>query len=1207
MGTAATAGAAIALEKNKRLQGSDLGTAIANEEEDNNQTDLQLKEILYRDGEVNREPTDADLDRAWTLFNKVIKQHAYAADVFNLLARSSRNQDQTRALVAFRLTEDESRTGDDYESAVRVAVKTDNYRMALRINEHAVRRNLQQRSSVFLLLHAVTNELWNTARKVSKTFFQIQDPAFQSRAALAREVGNYRDLPLAIYHLGSRLRERAPVIMQHSGTLQYLFRELLAALVRNGQLMSIITPQGLQNLFEISHDMRRAVPSLYVDAIRTINKDAMRPDKGSLADMIYTNLRSDLPEFPPEPHTFGSLFSIHAEQGASAQKYNHYLDEFAKFHGAPDRMSFQKVLSALAAQGDIDGVQRIFLRFSQTHGLPTDPALYTPLLYAYARLGDVAATERELGRMIDYGVQPTTYVWNILIHAHARSPEPRRALDVLDKMKNGGVIPDAYTFTTLVGIYARIGDTDNVLDLLEQAQENQVRGSYALVTGLVQSYCLNDQAEAAEKLAETATNAKLQGNATTMWNYLLRHYAFLADSKSMLRVQEQMNELDVPADSMTHAAFMTALVVFGRIRDAVQILRTLNLSQTLAATSFHYAIILHGFAQEGDRDMANVVYQEMIEIFPRLGASPRLAMLHLQARRSPIENERPMFAAQYLEEILHELSMEDRASRQPQPGLRRRPGVEAVPSLYVEYFVDLLVSKGQFKRAEKLANRFETLSGTPYLHLGSNAATSIQILNARMIVQAGSQTWEDVEVTWERILQKAIKTARRAGLREEQVSHVHKNQAKDNGKDKGDDQGFSKSAPMPPVGLPESGLMINQGFKFGSMIADTIPTASALDEPGLEILYAQRYLLEIPLTRYLDSLAVRQLQNSAIVLVAKLEKVGFALTSKNWNMYIQALARSNEPEHWTLACEIFEQKMIPSISPWPILQRGYWLPPRTSKGVRPSPVRRKVIEKRNPGQLMATYYTAVHLASVLLKANRLVAEGDSRASIAIRKTAPLTWRYIRRMPYLKDRIQGLLLRDRKLRILPPRRPRFHQEPDRSGVLQSKSPVDHLPASELLNLEEVVKHEEAVRKSPTKTATASAIQRAELVAGQIPRTRIQMEKRRAMESAENFSRRVKYKEGRLLRMLRRIRRDAKLPRTVSDSYIGHPVVPKSVASSRVTNEPGGSTLFGRGYQSLPVAAQNRKRLRERSRALSKRIFHLSRKMNHSRRWANHASE
>ncbi|KIW74321.1 hypothetical protein Z517_12261 [Fonsecaea pedrosoi CBS 271.37] len=1140
------------------------------------EAEKHLLHILDINKDVQAESQSAHFDRAWALFNQIPNQQAYAPEVFHFLSKSSRRRDQSLALSAFRLIDEEHRTRDDYERAVRCALIAGNYRIALRINARATQRNMQQGCSVFLLLHAVSNQLWNTAASVWDTSFKrVPFRAGQTsptRLAIAKEIGNYRDLPFAIYQLGTKLRERAAVTMKHSGILSTLFHELLNALVRNGTLMSIITPQGLQHLFQLSNDLSLSNPSLYVTAIHTINKVAIRPDRGTLADLVYKTLRSSFPGVPPRPQTFGSLLSIHCREGAPVETYNRYLDEFSKFHGVADQKSYQKVLSALAAQGDVDGVQQVFIRLCQAHARPTDVAYYTPLLYAYARLGDVQGTEQEFQSMIDHGIRPNSYCWNILLYAHSRSLKPWRAFEVFDKMKAEGVAPDAFTFTTLMGIFSRIGDTDTVLDILEQAQRNKVQGSYGLVTGLIQTYCVNDQAEAAERLAEAATAANLQGSPVTMWNYLLRHYAFAADSDGMLRVQKSMSALGVEPDAMTHAAFMTALVVLNKTPDALQILRTLSLSQTLAATPFHYAIILHGFAKEGDRDMANVVYQEMVERFPRIGASPRLAMLHLQASRNSIPNERPRFAAQYLEEILHELSTPDRAARQPQPGLHRRRVVDAVPTVYLEYLIDLLTARGQIKHAEKLIQRFHSLAQSSYLILGDAASTSIQFLTRRLMVSTENHAWEEVEATWKQILECGIQTARR-------FSRATRKQVP--GESTTPDT--QQLLPLRPIGLPDSSLIVKEDFSFESMIPQNLPPSGPLNEPGLAILPSQKYILEAPLTRYLHSLSVRDLQSRAVTLVAELEAVGFALTSKNWNMYIQTLTLSKDQQHWLLAYELFEQKMIANTPPWSVLRRGKWLSSKTSHGSPPIIVSRKSIEKKDPGQLMPTYYTAVHLASVLLKANRLAAEGDKATYTALRKTAPQTCRFVQSMPYHRDRIQGVLLRGRKVRADPPKRPRQSAEPDRSGVLGSKSPADHIPVTELVGFEDAIIRNMGDKKSSSAMTEAREIHQAELYEGQITVSPSVNYKQRDLQDAKQTKRREQHKERKHLGILEKIRRDVSLPRTISDAYIGHPAIPSGEDLARTgTPRSGGRGLYNPVDRRLEQNSLTKKELREQRR-------------------------
>jgi pentatricopeptide repeat-containing protein PET309 len=193
------------------------------------------------------------------------------------------------------------------------------------------------------------------------------------------------------------------------------------------------------------------------------------------------------------------------------------LDEIELHEGVVALDEFQLVLSELAHQGDIDGLQEVFLRLSRVHGRPRDLSFYTPLLYVYSRLGDVPATERELQTMMEHGLEPNMHCWNILVYAYSRSREPQRAFEVLHTINEKGLAPDAYTFAILSSIVARTGDTNAVIHLAEQAEHHGIQRDYSLVLGLVETFCNNDQSESAEKIVEDATIARLRGNPTRLW------------------------------------------------------------------------------------------------------------------------------------------------------------------------------------------------------------------------------------------------------------------------------------------------------------------------------------------------------------------------------------------------------------------------------------------------------------------------------------------------------------------------------------------------------------------------------------------------------------------------------------------------------------------------------------------------------------------
>lgn len=1140
----------------------------------------QLLNIL-KSPDIHADSESARFDAIWSIFNKLQNQDPFARSVFRSLSKSGVRRHQNFALSAFALVDNGERTSEDYERAVRSALRTDNYRLALNINIEATKSRVQTGCSAFLLAHALSHGLWNTAAQVWTDSF----PAPLARESrdrepipiyntLSREMENYPNLPSSLYHLGQMVHTRAPVIVQSSGVLFSLVSQLIPLVLQNGKLMSSISQEGLKNLLETLRDLGTITPFVYFSAIGTLHKSATRPDKARMADFLYHDLHLAFPATLFSRARYGAMLRMHSAEGALAETYQYYLREFAKAHDSADLMAYHLVLTALARQGDVENVQRLFLELCQVHGRPKDIRFYGPLLYVHARLGDVQETEKVFRSLQDWGIQPNAVCWNILILAHSRSREPWGAFDVFRRMKLAGARPDKYSFAPLMGIHAKNGDTDNVLDILEQAQEQGVRGSYELLASLIQSHCLNDQADTAERVAEEATMAKLSGNPVILWNYLLRHYAFAANSKAVLRVQSRMQSLGVEPDDMTYAALMTMLVAIGKTHDAIRILRNLTLSHKMAATPFHYAIVLHGFAQEGNRDMATVIYHEMKARFPRIGASSRLAMLHLKSRRELEDNESLEFTTDFLAELLHEISTDARADPRPQPGLGRRRAVDAAPSIYFEHVATILAMRGKVDQADKILKRYESLTESSFLNLTPDSPKSIEFLTVRLMVSTYKHDWDDVESTWKQILERAIiVAARRARLNEPRSAVADPREAPGSG--------ISHSTTTHQVEFLDK----QDGFTFRSMIPKGHAPDSPLDRPGLSIIFAQRHLLEAPITRYLRSLDIRQQHTTAIAVVNRLEQVGFALTSKNWNFYLQMLTRSQEPDDWVLAYQAFEEKMIANTPPWPLLQSGKWTssnPSESAPGAASTIFRRKTLEKRNPGQLMPTYTTAIHLATILVKANALAAQGDKSIIERLWQVAPDTCSFLRLVPHSKDRIQGVLLRGMKVKGDLPKRPRHPAHRDRSGVLGSKSPVDHVPVTELGGLRDAVRRD---RSSNATTSSAAArtrdIEQAERYEGQIPRSPIVMEKKQRLEQEDQLTFRMRRSEQTLLNTLSKIRDGLAQPRTVSGKASGYPLIAPRTGSpgKRSSSPPTAGALMNPYDGRLEERAEAEKRLRE----------------------------
>jgi pentatricopeptide repeat-containing protein PET309 len=1112
-------------------------------------------------------------DEAWRLFVSLGTPEIFARRMLQYLSRSKRRIDHERAVRTYKILPVDRKTERTYANAMRVANSRRSQRLALEINREALSRSLGSESSKIFFAYLVRKNLWNTlalalddVRSIherSRSYFahadkqhiQNSDPQSQEENRLLNrvwaDVDEMVQLPEKVLLLMRRIDSASRVYPLKELRVQLLAKHLLYRVVKSPRVMAVITGTGFLSLFQKYAKAELLLPNHYYQAIRTLLMMVESRNRSQLAGLAYRNLRFRFPVTKIPRWIYGSLISIFTDASQPSHSMRFLLDEFASMHGHPDPRAYQKVMVACSRLGDVKGVYEVFKQFSERYGLPQDLRYITPLLYVHARLGDVASTQAQFDSLMsDFNIEPDTYCWNILLASHARAKDSTGAFKAFQEMQQFGVKSDAYTFGTLMGICSNNGDTEAVHKLVDLARKENITGTTAMVDTLVHSYCLNDEPESAKDLVEAATNMNLEGSPTRMWNILLRHYAFQADSEGVLRVQERMREMSVKPDDMTYAALMTALVVIGKTKDAAHILRSLHFNEHLTATLFHYSIVLHGFAMEGNRDMVSVIYNEILERFPRPSVSARLAVLHSQTgrdknawrtRQMRIAPASKMLhlprALDFLADTLLETSQVDLATKDPQPGLQRRSPSEALPSIYMEFLINTLNSAGAFNKAEKLLSRCQSLIDNSYLSLPEKTKGSIQLLTSHMIGCIRKGEWARVDNCWDLILARVLPQGQQLLRNRDTIS----------------EQSFVSTTPPPSSSA--LGISLPHGHKF---LGSTTNFPSRSEGDALRILPSQRYLLAVPLTRYIQALSAQKLVALVPSLVEKLEKAGFALNSKNYNTYIQVLTQSADPQHQLQAFKIFEEKLLPNMPPWSILRRGKWVPrsvldrkeqdrvpdpdidpkPEPDPEPDPEPVPRKLIEKFRPGHLVPTYYTMVFLGSVLMRFQRGGAKGEEMNLRQLRFHAPGTVEAVARLPYLRDRIQGVLLRGRQIRGDLVKRPRRPPKPDRAGLLGSKSPLDHMPIDHAYE-DPSPEVPLDVKQTANSESVPPSLWAAQIYTGEILREPAVLERTGRAEFDQEFRKRLRRERQERSALLKQMRADAKKERLVSDIYIGEP--------------------------------------------------------------------
>jgi pentatricopeptide repeat-containing protein PET309 len=1042
----------------------------------------RLEELLRAGGEPR-------YNAVYLAFVSLKEPARLARAVLRYLSRSPSTVVLRRALRIFQIIEVEDRTHLTYESAIRAAVGLRKYGTANTFVLEALERGMGLESSQFLMGHLVEKGMWKSTVRALQVFTEhmetVRNEGINDHVALNikeapiwKTVDGMLALPRSLITLCARLKDGDAVLAINRPDIEYLATRLLERALRSTTIMAVITPEGVLALFDSYRGLGLLHREHYLDALSALHRLREFRNRSQLALLIFRNMRWHYPNFRFRYSTYGTMISILSAAPNEAEAFDYILKDAravppyvraAPSERKPDLAMYQRVMSACAEQGLTTYVKVLLQELIGDHGVPRDLAYFTPVLLSSAKRGDISETRRSFNELSSkYDLKPNIHSWNILLLAYARADDFKGAAALFRYMQYLNIPADSYTFGTLMSMYSNAGDTQAVLQLVNMAREKQIPASTPMIDTIVHTYCLNGEVNEAESLVEAVTQMSLAGKPTRMWNILLRHYAFRGDSASVLRTQERMRELAVKPDGMTYAALMTSLVVMGKTQDAAAVLRSLHLSQVVTASRFHYSIVVHGYVQEGNRAMAMIIYTEMLERFPRPSPSARLAIMHLQSKRDDEQTQTKQAAAaiewdgkrwlpaaplqnhpiEFLADALLEMADTEGLPSEPQPGFRQRRPTLVTPEIYLEVSLAILNREASYEKAQELLSRYEAIMDASAIGKQQKAYQSVQILTAYM--RGVIRSWQgsgrstahlrphsqrQLDAIWTRILTQTISTAKEQHLGLLQSS-VNKQ---------------SDSAPpsQPPMDRPyeeESGLdpaSVAKPMKpFDNDVSQMAP------HHPFDILPAKRYALSVPLSVYMRGLALQSRFAELNRLVQQVQEMGFELTSRNWNTYIQVL--SEKEDHILQAFSIFEQKFLPNLPPWALLKRGLvWFSPEDqpsseeteSTELEKSPVSRLQIEKLYPGQLMPTYFTVVHLAAAFIKAyhKKLVEEGDGASLYGdIRRHAPGTAKFIQDMPHLKDRVQGVLIRGRAVKGDFLKRAREPKLANRAGLLGSQS-------------------------------------------------------------------------------------------------------------------------------------------------------------------------
>ncbi|CAK7227793.1 hypothetical protein SBRCBS47491_006689 [Sporothrix bragantina] len=663
---------------------------------------------------------------------------------------------------------------------------------------------------------------------------------------------------------------------------------------------------------EITFPLVRALTNPRV--LESFIEVAINKKMPALAAQAYAEYRL-MPRYRPHTTTLVNMVR-HVYFPDNVRGMEDVLKDWYNAKGRPNFWGYQKYLAFYASRGDVASVYRLWSEFVKAYPTAIESAedTFAHLLKVHAVRGDVAQVEQTFAEIKSkYNVEPNVICWNIRLHIHAERGHSVTAMNVFEDLCEA-VQPDDYSFGTIMSLVGGRGDLGLVLDLYWLAQQCGVPITESIIDPIVEAYCQNDRHDEAERLCVVTTReGTVAGKPyTALWNTLLQHHAYRHDLVAVNRILNVMTRLQVRYDDGTYSALLFAMAQCRQPRRAAELLRVAQEDGLFRPTAHHYMLLMMAYlrskqphrALQVNRLMHHMGFQRssqqiqmVIKAFSQWQEYPKDEKAGTTNGASATER-RDLFA-KALREFQRSLAVPDRelpslpSSRKQKQAVGReaaRMHLGAVRRF--SFVVFMLVQARDFAGVEEVMQLYQSVVSDDE----RQRPLPLKLCNALMLSDYHEGRFDRVKEMWQDILGRTKEISRPQSLQDTRLESVLGHSKPD-----GNETDLQLSIKAAKSKAPEdhdqdrdSRRLVVAKLQYG--LTDPLKTMQRL------------------LTAERDADGLEQLVNNDVLAN------GFLLDSKNWNHYVQNLARLGRT---TDAFAVCEERLMKRWSGFSLLRARY--------------------------------------------------------------------------------------------------------------------------------------------------------------------------------------------------------------------------------------------------------------------------------------------
>uniref|UniRef100_A0A8C4SYQ8 Leucine rich pentatricopeptide repeat containing n=1 Tax=Erpetoichthys calabaricus TaxID=27687 RepID=A0A8C4SYQ8_ERPCA len=277
---------------------------------------------------------------------------------------------------------------------------------------------------------------------------------------------------------------------------------------------------------------------------------------GNQALLLLRSCGSLLPEIPPAERTelahriwdklqsLGAVYDV-SHYNALLKVYlqnehkflpTEFLSKMEAASIVPNRVTYQRLISAYCNEGDIEGASKI-LGFMKNNNLPITEAVFSALVTGHARASDMENAENILSVMKTAGIEPGPDTYLALLRAYAEKGDIEHIKQTLETIEKTNVSLLDRDLLQVIFSLSKSGHEKLVPDILERMRHDRgyIPDAMNLCLTLV-TRGLEDTAFEVLKTFPSNHSEGQNGDAMDLGNFFLRHCVNMDKVKNVNRL-----------------------------------------------------------------------------------------------------------------------------------------------------------------------------------------------------------------------------------------------------------------------------------------------------------------------------------------------------------------------------------------------------------------------------------------------------------------------------------------------------------------------------------------------------------------------------------------------------------------------------------------------------------------------------------------------